>query len=73
MKAVVVHEKGGPEQLVVEEVADPTPGDSDLLVDVSAAGLNYIDTYHALLLYPWVIFGLGVVVGGCRERVVRGR
>jgi len=38
--------------LVVEEVADPTPGDSDLLVDVSAAGLNYIDTYHRGGLYP---------------------
>jgi len=29
--------------------------------------------YVALLLYSWVIFGLGVVVGGCRGRVVRGR
>ncbi len=29
--------------------------------------------YGALLLYPWVILGLGVVVGGCRERVGRGR
>ena len=29
--------------------------------------------YVALLLYPWVIFGLGVVVGGCRGRVGRGR
>ncbi len=30
-------------------------------------------TYVTLLLYPWVILGLGVVVGGCRERVGRGR
>ena len=30
-------------------------------------------TIVALLLYPWVSFGLGVVVGGCRGRVVRGR
>jgi len=52
MKAVVVHQKGGPEQLVVEEVTDPTPGEADLLVDVSAAGLNYIDTYHRGGLYP---------------------
>ena len=29
--------------------------------------------YVALLLYLWVRFGLGVGVGGCRERVVRGR
>ena len=29
--------------------------------------------YVALLLYLWVSFGLGVVVGGCRGRGVRGR
>jgi len=52
MKAVVIHEKGGPERLRLEEVANPEPGDSDLLVDVSAAGLNYIDTYHRGGLYP---------------------
>ena len=52
MKAIVVHEKGGPSQLVLEEVADPTPGDTDLLVDVTAAGLNYIDTHHRGGLYP---------------------
>ena len=46
MKAIVIHEKGGPERLVLEDVPDQTPGDSDLLVDVAAAGLNYIDTYH---------------------------
>jgi NADPH2:quinone reductase len=52
MKAIVVHEKGGPEQLVLEEVAHPTPGESELLVDVAAAGLNYIDTYQRRGLYP---------------------
>lgn len=52
MKSIVVHEKGGPEQLVLEEVSDPIPEDTDLLVDVEAAGLNYIDTYHRRGLYP---------------------
>ena len=32
-----------------------------------------IGTYVALLLYLWVRFGLGVGVGGCRERVMHGR
>ena len=30
-------------------------------------------TYVALLPYPWVRFGLGVVVGGYRGRALRGR
>ncbi len=52
MKAIVVSEKGGPDQLVLEEVPDPQPGPGDLLVDVAAAGLNFIDTYHRGGLYP---------------------
>lgn len=52
MKAIVVHEVGGPENLVLEQVPDPEPGPDDLLVDVDAAGLNFIDTYHRRGLYP---------------------
>lgn len=52
MKAVVIHRAGGPEELSFEDVADPVPGPGDLLVEVSAAGLNYIDTYHRIGLYP---------------------
>lgn len=52
MKAIVVHEKGGPERLLLEEVPDPVAGPGELLVDVKAAGLNYIDTYHRGGFYP---------------------
>ena len=52
MKAIVVHEEGGPERLVLEDVAEPVAGPDELLVDVSVAGLNYIDTYHRSGLYP---------------------
>jgi len=52
MKAIVVHEAGGPEKLVIENVPDPEPGPGELLVDVAAAGLNFIDTYHRGGLYP---------------------
>lgn len=52
LKAIVINEPGGPEQLVIEEVPDPRPGPGELLVEVSAAGLNYIDTYHRTGLYP---------------------
>lgn len=52
MKAVVVHEKGGPERLVLEQVAEPVPGAGELLVSIEAAGLNFIDTYQRKGLYP---------------------
>lgn len=52
MKAIVVSEKGGPDQLVLAEVPDPSPGPGSLLVEVAAAGVNFIDTYHRGGLYP---------------------
>jgi NADPH2:quinone reductase len=44
MKAVRQHSYGGPEVLVLEEVPDPVPAAGELLVRVSAAGVNYADT-----------------------------
>lgn len=52
MKAIVVHEAGGPENLVLEQIPDPEPGPEELLVDVESAGLNFIDIYHRSGLYP---------------------
>lgn len=43
MKAVRVHEYGGPEVLVVEQIPIPTPGKGELLVQVKAAGVNPVD------------------------------
>lgn len=51
MKAIVVREHGGPEKLLLEEVEEPTQSEEDLLVSVTAAGLNFIDTYHRSGLY----------------------
>jgi NADPH2:quinone reductase len=52
VKAIVVSEFGGPEQLVLEDAPDPSPGPDQLLVAVEAAGLNFIDVYHRIGLYP---------------------
>ena len=52
MKAIRVHEPGGPESLVWENVDDPKPQKGQLLVSVVAAGVNYIDTYHRRGIYP---------------------
>ncbi len=43
MKAVVIREYGGIEQLVYEEVETPVPGPGEVLVRVRAAGLNHLD------------------------------
>jgi NADPH:quinone reductase-like Zn-dependent oxidoreductase len=43
MKAIVVHEYGGPEVLKFEEYADPVPGKGEVLVRVAAASVNPID------------------------------
>jgi NADPH2:quinone reductase len=45
MKAIQVHQFGGPEVLALEEVAPPKPGPGEVLVRVRAAGVNPYDTY----------------------------
>lgn len=52
MRAIQVTETGGPEVLRLVELPDPAPGPGELLVDVAAAGVNYIDTYHRSGAYP---------------------
>lgn len=51
MKAIMVHEFGGPEVMRYEEVATPEPGAGEVRVRVEAIGVNYIDTYHRGGLY----------------------
>jgi NADPH:quinone reductase-like Zn-dependent oxidoreductase len=43
MKAVVLHEYGGPDKLKYEEWEDPRAGDGQILIRVTAAGVNPID------------------------------
>lgn len=52
MRAVRVTEAGGPEVLEVGEVPTPAPGAGEVLVEVAAAGVNYIDTYQREGIYP---------------------
>jgi NADPH:quinone reductase len=46
VRAVVIERHGGPNVLEVEELPDPEPGPGQLLVEVSAAGVNYRDVYE---------------------------
>ena len=45
MKAIQVHEFGGPEVLQIHEVDVPQPSDGEVLVKIGAAGVNPYDTY----------------------------
>jgi NADPH:quinone reductase len=51
MWAVQIDAPGGPEVMQWRELPDPSPGPGELLVEVAAAGLNYIDTYQRSGLY----------------------
>ena len=43
MKAAVIHQYGGPEELKFEDVPDPVPGAGEVLIKAAAAGINPID------------------------------
>ena len=45
MKAIRIHEDGGPEVLRYEEVPDPVAGSGEVLVELRAAGLNHLDVW----------------------------
>jgi NADPH2:quinone reductase len=45
MKAILIRKTGGPEVLVLEEVAKPEPKPGEVLVRVRASGVNFIDIY----------------------------
>jgi NADPH2:quinone reductase len=52
MKAVVIHAPGAPEQLVMADVPEPSPGPGEVLVDVAFAGCNWADTQIRTGIYP---------------------
>lgn len=52
MKAVQIHEPGGPEVLATSDIDEPTPSPGEVLIEVKAAGVNFIDTYQRSGLYP---------------------
>ena len=45
MKAIRIHEDGGPEVLRYEDAPDPAPADGEVLVALRAASLNHLDLW----------------------------
>jgi NADPH:quinone reductase-like Zn-dependent oxidoreductase len=45
VKAARIHEDGGPEVLVLEDVPDPSPGSGEVLIRLHASALNHLDVW----------------------------
>ncbi|MBI3244703.1 MAG: quinone oxidoreductase [Chloroflexi bacterium] len=70
MRAIRVHQYGGPEVLSHEEIPTPQPGAGEALVKITAIGLNFIDVYHRTGRYPGALpFTPGVEASGVVEAV----
>jgi NADPH2:quinone reductase len=50
--AIRIHETGGPEKMLWEEVEVGAPGEGEVRLRHTAVGLNFIDVYHRTGLYP---------------------
>jgi len=72
--AIRVHETGGPETLVWEEVPKPGPKTGEVLIAQKAVGLNYIDVYFRTGLYkaPSMPVTIGMEGAGVVEAVGEG-
>jgi NADPH2:quinone reductase len=60
--AVRVHKAGGPEVLTFEEIDVPAPGQGQIKIKQHACGVNFIDTYFRMGMYPSPV-GLPFVAG----------
>jgi NADPH2:quinone reductase len=73
VKAIRIHQVGGPEVMRLEELELAPPGAGEALVRHRAIGVNYVDTYHRSGLYPLALpSGLGVEAAGVVEAVGAG-
>jgi NADPH:quinone reductase-like Zn-dependent oxidoreductase len=77
MKAIVVHQYGGPEVLKFEDYPDPVPGPGEVLVKVAATSVNPIDYKRRAGLtkdfYPMTFPGLiGVDIAGTVVKIGLG-
>lgn len=68
--AIRIHETGGPEKMCWEEVEVGSPGPGQVLVRNTAVGLNFVDVYHRIGLYPNALpLTLGMEGAGVVEAV----
>jgi NADPH2:quinone reductase len=71
--AIRIHSTGGPESLHVDDVPDPRPSAGQVVVETTAVGVNFIDTYHRSGMYPLPLPAtLGVEAAGVVIEVAAG-
>ena len=71
--ALVVTRHGGRDVLEVQPQKRPTPGEGEVLVEVAASGVNFIDVYQRSGLYPMAMpLQLGMEAAGVVEAVGEG-
>jgi NADPH:quinone reductase-like Zn-dependent oxidoreductase len=75
MKAVVIHQAGGPEELRLEQLPIPTPADDEVLIRVKAFGLNRSELFTRQGHSPNVKFPrvLGIEATGVVEACPSGK
>jgi NADPH2:quinone reductase len=72
-KAVRIHQTGGPDVLVLEEITVGKPGPGEARIRQTAIGLNFVDIYVRRGLYPVSLpSGLGTEAAGVVEEVGPG-
>ena len=73
-KTIALKAPGGPDQLTSTDVDMPPPADGEIQLRQSFAGVNFVDIYHRIGLYPLPGFPavLGVEGAGVVEAVGRG-
>jgi zinc-binding alcohol dehydrogenase/oxidoreductase len=72
MKAMVLHEAGGPEAVRLEDVADPTPGPGEVVVRLRAAALNHRDLFISRGQYAGLRFPIILGSDGTGELAAAG-
>ena len=72
MRAIRIHQPGGPEVMRLEEVELAPPGKGEVRLRQHAIGINFMDIYHRTGFYPQATIPFTPGVGG-RGRRGRGR
>jgi NADPH2:quinone reductase len=73
VKAIRIHQTGGPEEMRLEEVELGAPGEGEVTLRNKACGVNFIDTYHRTGLYPITLpSGIGLEASAVVEAVGSG-
>ena len=77
MRCVQIEEFGGPEVLQVADLPKPEPGEGEVLIEVSRAGINFADTHQRensyLARYEVPLVLGGEVAGTTPDGTARGR